>query len=56
MSRQAQAERERQSRVILGESEMQIARQLCGSLQSLCQQSDRFAPARHEHAVRRPER
>ncbi len=32
MCRQAQAERERQARVILGESEMQIAAQLCRGL------------------------
>ncbi len=44
MSRQAQAERERQARVILGESERQIA------------QSFLDAPAGHEHALRGAER
>ncbi len=55
MSRQAQAERERQARVILGESEKQIAALLCRSLPGLHQQSDRAAPAGHEHALRRAE-
>ncbi len=55
MSRQAQAERERQARVILGESEKQIAQSFCRSLPGLHQQPDRPAPARHEHALRRLE-
>jgi regulator of protease activity HflC (stomatin/prohibitin superfamily) len=37
MSRQAQAERERQARVILGESEKQIAASFCGSFAGLYQ-------------------
>ena len=52
MSRQAQAERERQARVILGESEKQIAAQLCRSIQGVHQQPYRPAPARDEHALR----
>jgi len=36
MSRQAQAERERQARVILGESEVQIAEQFNQAAKGLC--------------------
>ena len=55
MSRQAQAERERQARVILGESEKQIAAVLRRGLQGLRRQPDRPAPAGDEHALRGPE-
>jgi hypothetical protein len=48
---QAQAERERQARVILGDSERQIARN-SSRLQHLCQQSERVPFAGDEHAVR----
>ena len=52
MSRQAQAERERQARVILGESEKQIASSFCRSLAGLMPDNpDCSASARHEHAV-----
>ncbi len=55
MSRQAQAERERQARVILGESEKQIAASFAEASQVLHQQPHRAAPARHEHALRGPQ-
>jgi regulator of protease activity HflC (stomatin/prohibitin superfamily) len=50
MSQQAQAERERQSRVILGEAEMQIAGSF-GGPQGLYRQNHRAGPAGYEHAV-----
>jgi len=51
MSRQAQAERERQARLILGESEMQISSSFAQAARSLHQQSYCFTPARHEYAL-----
>jgi regulator of protease activity HflC (stomatin/prohibitin superfamily) len=51
MSRQAQAERERQARVILGESEKQIADSFAEASQAYINNPDRFAPARNEHAL-----
>ena len=55
MSMQAQAERERQARVILGDSERQVAEIVQRGGADLRRQSDRFSSARDEHAVRRPE-
>ena len=55
MSRQAQAERERQARVILGESERQIAPVVRRCLAGLPEQPDGVAPAGDEHALRGPE-
>jgi regulator of protease activity HflC (stomatin/prohibitin superfamily) len=51
MSRQAQAERERQSRIILGTAETEIAEKFA-SASALPQQPGRPSPARHEHGVR----
>ena len=51
MSMQAQAERERQARVILGDSERQVAEKFWRSGQNLCQQSSRIPSASHEHVV-----
>ena len=55
MSRQAQAERERQARIILGDAESR-SREVRGSLARLRGQPRRAAPARHEHALRSHER
>ena len=55
MSREAQAAREKQARIILGEAEMEIAHSFQEAAQVLPEQSDRAAPARHEHALRGPE-
>ena len=55
MSMQAQAERERQARVILGDSERQVADSFNAGGQDLRRQSDRLPPARDEHALRGPE-
>ena len=52
MSMQAQAERERQARVILGDFERQIAEKFVEAADDLRQQSDRLAFARDEHALR----
>ena len=52
MSRQAQAERERQARIILGQAENEISEQLCASCRRVCRKPYRPAPARHEHALR----
>ena len=52
MSRQAQAERERQARIILGQAETEIADKFAAGRSGLQERSDRPAPARHEHAVR----
>ena len=52
MSRQAQAERERQARVILGAAEAEIANKFARGGAHLRRQSGRAASARHEHAVR----
>ena len=51
MSRQAQAERERQARIILGQAEIRDCGQVRAGLQGLYRQSCGSAPARHEHAV-----
>ena len=55
MSREAQAAREKQARIILGEAEMEIAHSFQEAAKSYRGQSDGAAPARHEHAVRRCE-
>ena len=52
MSRQAQAEREKQARIILGQAELEIAALVRGSGEVVSGQSDRAAPARDEHALR----
>ena len=51
MSMQAQAERERQARVILGDSERQVAEKFRGSGEDLRQRSCRAAFAGDEHAL-----
>ena len=53
MSMQAQAERERQARVILGDSERQVAEKFGEAAQDLRGRSRRAPPARDEHALRR---
>ena len=55
MSREAQAAREKQARIILGEAEVEIAKSFETASQAYIRQPDRAAPARDEHAVRRPE-
>ena len=52
MSRQAQAERERQARIILGTAETEISGQVRGSVHGLHEQSGGSALESHEHAVR----
>jgi regulator of protease activity HflC (stomatin/prohibitin superfamily) len=52
MSQQAQAERERQARVILGEAEVQVSAQFAEASRVYARQSRRTASARHEHALR----
>ena len=52
MSRQAQAERERQARIILGQAETEIADNFAKAALDLPGQSRGAAPARHEYAVR----
>ena len=55
MSMQAQAERERQARVILGDSERQVSGEIRRSRQDLCQRSSCLSFEGYEHAVRRLE-
>ena len=52
MSRQAQAERERQARIILGTAETEISDKFARPRRGLPRQPGRAAPARDEHAVR----
>ena len=52
MSRQAQAEREKEARVILGSAEAAIAAEFVDAAEHLWQQRRRAAPARHEHHLR----
>ena len=52
MSMQAQAERERQARVILGDSRAADCGEIRRGREHLCEQSDRVPFARDEHAVR----
>ena len=52
MSMQAQAERERQARVILGDSERQIAEKFVEAANTYAEQSDRVPFAGDEHALR----
>ena len=52
MSRQAQAEREKQARIILGQAELEIAALVRRGGEVVSGQSDRAAPARDEHALR----
>jgi regulator of protease activity HflC (stomatin/prohibitin superfamily) len=56
MSREAQAERERQARVILGAAEAEIAHSFCRGGAELRRQPSRAPPAWHEHAVRERQR
>ena len=56
MSRQAQAERERQARIILGTAETEIADKFSQASRVYAEQSDCAASSRHEHAVRSDER
>ncbi len=53
MSREAQATREKQARVILGQAEVEIAQSFEKAAAVLSEQPDRAASARHEHALRR---
>ena len=55
MSMQAQAERERQARVILGDSERQVAEKFVEAAKIYANNPDRIPFARHEHALRGPE-
>ena len=55
MSRQAQAERERQARVILGESEKQIAASFAEASQAYVNNPTALHLRAHEHALRRSE-
>ena len=52
MSRRAQAERERQARIILGTAETEISDKFAAGGASSTGQPDRAAPARDEHALR----
>ena len=52
MSRQAQAEREKQARVILGSAEAEIAEQVRRGRQDLCRPSSGAAASRDEHHLR----
>ena len=51
MSMQAQAERERQARVILGDAERQIAEKFAEAGKSYEHNPDRLSFAGHEHAL-----
>ena len=53
MSREAQATREKQARVILGQAEVEIAQSFEKAAAVLSEQPDRVASARNEHALRR---
>ena len=53
MSREAQAAREKQARIILGQAEMEIAHSFEEAAQVVSRQPDGAAPARDEHALRR---
>ena len=55
MSREAQAAREKQARIILGQAEVEIAHLFAEGGRVLSGQPDGAAPAGDEHAVRRPE-
>ena len=52
MSRQAQAERERQARIILGTAETEISEKFAQAAAGLPGQPDRAAPPGDEHALR----
>ena len=52
MSRQAQAERERQARIILGQAETEISEKFVKAAEAYSDNPDGAAPARHEHALR----
>ena len=49
MSRQAQAEREKQARVILGSAEEEVAQKFVNAAKLYAQQPRSVAAARHEH-------
>ena len=55
MSREAQAAREKQARIILGQAEMEIAHSFHEAAKIVPGQPDRPAPAGDEHALRRAE-
>ncbi len=55
MSREAQAAREKQARIILGQAEHGDRALVRGGGEVVSQQPDRAAPARDEHALRRTE-
>ena len=55
MSREAQAAREKQARIILGEAEREIAHSFQEAAKIVPGQPDRAPPARDEHALRRAE-
>ena len=55
MSREAQASREKQARIILGQAEMEIAHSFEEAGEAVPAQPDGAASARDEHAVRRAE-
>ena len=52
MSRQAQAEREKEARVILGSAEAAIAQKFVDAARDLCRRTGGAASARHEHHLR----
>jgi hypothetical protein len=56
MSKQAQAERERQARIILGTAETEIAAKFVEAARPLPEQPGGGAPAGDEHALRGPAR
>jgi len=51
MSRQAQAERERQARIILGQAETEISNSFVQAAAAYAEKPRRLALARHEHAL-----
>ena len=51
MSREAQAERERRARIILGSAETEIAEKFAAARRKPTRTARRAALARHEHAV-----
>ena len=51
MSMQAQAERERQARVILGDSERQVAEKFAEAAKTYANDPDRVAFQGYEHAL-----
>jgi len=56
LSQEAQAERERRARVILGQAEVQVSDQFAQASRVYARKSRRTAFARHEHCCTRPSR